>query len=100
MEAFITALFSVCIVIGLITIVKDIVSTVLHRPAAPAQIRFSVKNRADNIEATLRMLLYRNPHAEITVVDCGSTDDTAAIIEKLALDFPHIHLEYAEKLHN
>ena len=22
------------------------------------------------------------------------------IIEKLALDFPHIHLEYAEKLHN
>lgn len=93
MEAFITALFSVCIVIGLITIVKDIVSTVLHRPAAPAQIRFSVKNRADNIEATLRMLLYRNPYAEITVVDCGSEDNTVAIVEKLAADFTRIHLE-------
>ena len=93
MEPFITAAFFISILICAIVMIQDIVFAFLHQITAPEQIRFAVKNRAETIEATLRMLSYRNPQAEITVVDYGSEDNTVEIIKKLAADIERIHLE-------
>jgi peptidoglycan/xylan/chitin deacetylase (PgdA/CDA1 family)/glycosyltransferase involved in cell wall biosynthesis len=59
-----------------------------HRPRfmGPVSVVVPAYNEAANIAATVRSLVYNDyPRLEVIVVDDGSTDGTAAIVERLRL---------------
>jgi len=45
-----------------------------------------------NIEARLRLLMRKNPRAEIVVINNSAISETAEILEKMQYDFPRIHI--------
>ena len=58
--------------------------------AGPVSIVVPAYNEAAGIEAAVRSLVASDLRAEVIVVDDGSTDDTAAIVERL--DLPGVRL--------
>lgn len=45
-----------------------------------------------NIEARLRILMRKNPKAEIVVINNSTLSETAEILKKMQYDFPEIHI--------
>ena len=45
-----------------------------------------------NIEARLRLLMYKNPRSEIVVINNSTLAETNEILEKMQYDFPEIHI--------
>ena len=45
-----------------------------------------------NIEAKLRILMRKNPRCEIVVLNRSDARETHKILEKMAYDFPEIHI--------
>lgn len=45
-----------------------------------------------NIEARLRLLMRKNPRAEIVVINNSTLSETAEILKKMQYDFPRIHI--------
>ncbi|MFG2039042.1 bifunctional polysaccharide deacetylase/glycosyltransferase family 2 protein [Dactylosporangium sp. NPDC048998] len=65
----------------------------LRRYLGSVSIIVPAYNEAANIEATIRSLAASDyPGCEIVVVDDGSTDATAAIVERLGRSLPAVHL--------
>jgi cellulose synthase/poly-beta-1,6-N-acetylglucosamine synthase-like glycosyltransferase len=59
----------------------------------PVSIIVPAYNEAANIAATVRSLVASDyPDCEVIVVDDGSTDATAAIVQRLRLSLPAVHL--------
>ena len=48
----------------------------------------------DDIECRLRAIMRKNPNSEIIVVDKSQSAETRIILEKLADDYPEIHVLY------
>ena len=62
-------------------------------PAIKALICVPTYNEADNITPILTEILKASPeYADILVLDDGSPDGTAGIVEKLQENFPRVHL--------
>lgn len=83
-------LFTFCLILLI-----SAVHWVIRRDTPPRRILMSVKNRELEIEATVRLLLWKNPHAEIYITDQGSKDDTPEILSRLENDYPRIHISRA-----
>ena len=45
-----------------------------------------------NIEARLRLLMHKNPHSEIVVINNSTQKETKEILKKMQYDFPEIHI--------
>ena len=46
----------------------------------------------ENIEARLRILMKKNPRAEIVVLNNSTLSETSEILKKMQYDFPEIHI--------
>lgn len=69
--------------------------TTRRSPAEPGRVQVSllVADRGETVEALVRGMLdlltaYGGPEAELVVTDAGSRDETAAIVRRLANDYP------------
>lgn len=80
--------------IVLVLVLILIAGRAVHREKPAELILLYVKNRENEIEGTLRLLLFKNPRAQIYVVDRGSRDDTPKILRRLAEDYPRIHVRF------
>ncbi|MGA2394398.1 MAG: glycosyltransferase family 2 protein [Candidatus Lustribacter sp.] len=94
-----TALFyawrSVRVLAGWVRI--PVVETIAHAPAL--SIVVPARNEERNIEACVRSLLaQQGVDAEVIVVDDGSVDATAVILERLQREFPALRLIAGEPL--
>ena len=68
------------------------VSGAVRRKKPPRRILMSVKDREAGIEATVRLLLFKNPRSEIYITDQGSCDETPEILRRLEKDCSRIHV--------
>jgi len=59
---------------------------------AGALVVIPTYNEGDNIEAILKAVATSVPEASVLVVDDGSPDGTGELVEKAAVDDPHVHL--------
>ncbi|MFF5288892.1 bifunctional polysaccharide deacetylase/glycosyltransferase family 2 protein [Paractinoplanes globisporus] len=93
-----TVVMVVAVVLGLLRLVVQLVTAGLHvrrvrrrhrrplRDLGPVSVVVPAFNEAANIAATVRSLITSDyPAVEVIVVDDGSTDDTAGIVERLGL---------------
>ena len=83
--------FAVLFTVLLIFFISAVRWAVL-REKPPRRILMSVKDREAGIEATVRLLLWKNPHAELYITDQGSKDDTPEILSRLANDCTRVHV--------
>ena len=93
----------VAVVLGALRLVLQLVMAGLHvrrvrlrgqrrlRYLGPVSVVVPACNEAANIAATVRSLITNDyPAIEVIVVDDGSTDDTAGIVERLGLPGVHV----------
>ncbi|WP_433360688.1 bifunctional polysaccharide deacetylase/glycosyltransferase family 2 protein [Actinoplanes sp. CA-142083] len=98
-----TALMIVAVALGLLRLAVQLVTAAVHarrvrrrhrRPLeylGPVSVIVPAYNEAANIAATVRSLIGNDyPAIEVIVVDDGSTDDTAGIVERLGLPGVHV----------
>jgi len=97
-ELLVTAILAV---IGGLTVIGWLAHFVLRRGTIlkpTIALHFIIKNCATEVEGALRsLLLFGRPSQRwtlgwIKITDCGSTDETAAIVRKLAAQNPIIEL--------
>ena len=82
-------LYWIFIAVLLILFFLIIFCAVVHESYSFKTIK--VGNDAD-IEARLRLLMRKNPHSEIVVINEASNSETTEILKKMQYDFPEIHI--------
>lgn len=82
MQIFYFCIISVFAVIGFIGMVKELVFGKLH----PKEITLFTYNNENDIEYILRSIRSSFPNAQIKITDCGSTDATVKIAQRLGID--------------
>jgi len=93
----------VAVVLGILRLLVQLATAAVHvrrvrrrhrlplRDLGPVSVIVPAHNEAANIAATVRSLIRNDyPAIEVIVVDDGSTDDTAAIVERLGLPGVHV----------
>lgn len=97
-ELVVTAILAV---IGALTVIGWLAHFILRRGAIlkpTVTLHFIIKNCAPEVEGALRsLLLFSSPFkrwtlGRIMITDCDSTDETAAIVRRLAANIPIIEL--------
>ena len=83
------AFISFMLVIFVITLVLS-VSKILKKQGA--FIFTKTPSDPDKIEWAIRELIWKNPDAEIAVVALGKNPESNIILDRLANDFPQIHI--------
>lgn len=79
MYLFTMCALSVFAVLGAVTLAKELL---FGKPHTDEVTLFTCNNEND-IEYTIRCAKHQFPGSDITVIDCGSKDDTAVIAKKL-----------------
>ncbi|WP_433303208.1 bifunctional polysaccharide deacetylase/glycosyltransferase family 2 protein [Actinoplanes sp. CA-030573] len=100
---FLTAAMVAAVVLGLLRLAVQLVTAAAHvrrarrrhrrplRDLGPVSVVVPACNEAANIAATVRSMVGGDyPAIEVIVVDDGSTDDTAGIVERLGLPGVHV----------
>ena len=94
MTDFILCFLSIFSVLGIFFLSREIISGILKSHNKNPLIVIGVKNHEDSIEGIVRTIMKSHPLSEILIIDYGSSDHTAEIIQKLAKDYSKIHINY------
>ncbi|MDD3766126.1 MAG: glycosyltransferase [Eubacteriales bacterium] len=95
-NVFFSAVVCFFALFGVIQLVKNIINEI-SRYNNDFFIVISVKNQQDHIEEIIRTTVWKSLNKlggrevpQIYVVDCGSTDDTLAILERICRDYEFV----------
>lgn len=88
----IMAIFS-CI--GIIFSIQYIIKEISCKHNKNSYIVIGVKDKGNEIEGIVRLMMKSHPASEILIIDYGSSDDTKEIVKKLCNDYSCIKM--AEK---
>lgn len=84
MISFFTAL-------GVYCIIREITGYMLK--TEPSFVLLTVKNRENDIEYSIRSLLYKYPESQIIIADNNSKDKTMEIARKMSMMYDRVHIK-------
>lgn len=85
------SLVSFFIALGIYCIINAITGAMLR--AEPSFVLLTVKNRENDIEYSIRSLLYKYPKSDIIVTDNSSEDKTMEIVRRMSMMYDRVHIK-------
>lgn len=85
------SLLSFFAALGLYCIIKEAAGFLLR--SEPSFVLLTVKNRENDIEYSIRSLLYRYPKSDIIITDNSSEDRTMDIALRMSMMYDRVHIK-------
>ncbi len=85
------SLVSFFTVLGVYCAAREITRSLLK--SEPAFVLLTVKNRENDIEYSIRSLLYKYPESKIIISDRNSDDRTMEIARRMSMMYDRVHIK-------
>ncbi len=77
--------------LGVYCIIREVMGCILK--TEPSFVLLTVKNRENDIEYSIRSLLYKYPESQIIIADNNSEDGTMEIVRKMSMMYDRVHIK-------
>lgn len=77
--------------LGVYCIIREVMGYMLK--TEPSFVLLTVKNRENDIEYSIRSLLYKYPESQIIVSDNNSEDKTMEIAMRMSMMYDRVHIK-------
>lgn len=78
-------------VLGIYFLVREAAKVFLK--TEPSFVLLTVRNRENDIEYSIRSLLYKYPESQIIIADRSSQDKTMEIAKRMSLMYDRVHIK-------